>query len=56
MLAAIVRKRLNMDLSLHTMLQILRITPCEKTPLILLFSDIEEHHGIARDAYQLIFL
>ena len=33
-LVAIVRKRLNLDLSLHEMLQILRFTPFDKTPVI----------------------
>ena len=32
-LVAIVRKRLNLPLSLHSMLQILSISPFEKTPL-----------------------
>jgi hypothetical protein len=39
-LVAIVRKRLNLDLSLHAILQILSITPFEKTPLFQLFSDV----------------
>jgi len=38
-LVAIVRKRLNIDLSLHAMLQILSVTPFEKTPLFQLFSE-----------------
>ncbi len=33
-LVAIIRKRLNLDLSLHSMLQILSVTPFEKEPLI----------------------
>ena len=55
-LVAIVRKRLKLDLSLHTMLQILSVTPFEKTPLIQLFSDIEEDSRMTRDANQLILL
>jgi hypothetical protein len=37
-LVAIVRKRLNLELSLHEMLQILSVTPFEKTPLFQLFT------------------
>ncbi len=55
-LVAIVRKRLKLDLSLHTMLQILSVTPFEKIPLIQLFSDIEEDPKMTRDANQLILL
>lgn len=32
-LVAIIRKRLKLDASLHTILQILSVTPFEKTPL-----------------------
>ena len=39
-LVAIVRKRLNLDLSLHAMLQILSATPFEKVPVIQLLTDI----------------
>lgn len=38
-LVAIVKKRMNFDLSLLAMLQILSVTPFEKTPLIHLFTD-----------------
>jgi len=55
-LVAIVRKRLKLDLSLHTMLQILSVTPFEKIPLIQLFSDIEEDPKMTHDANQLILL
>ena len=37
-LVAIVRKRLHLELSLHEMLQILSITPFEKTPMIQLLT------------------
>jgi hypothetical protein len=37
-LVAIVRKRLNLELSLHEMLQILSITPFEKIPMIQLLT------------------
>jgi hypothetical protein len=38
-LVAIIRKRLNLELSLHSMLQILSVTPFEKEPLIQLLTD-----------------
>ena len=38
-LVAIVRKRLNLTLSLHGMLQILSVTPYERIPLLQLFTD-----------------
>ena len=50
------RKRLKLELSLHTMLQVLSVTPFEKIPLIQLFSDIEENPNMPRDANQLILL
>ena len=55
-LVAIVRKRLKLDLSLHTMLQVLSVTPFEKIPLIQLFSDIEENPEMTNAANQLILL
>jgi Domain of unknown function (DUF4372)/Transposase DDE domain len=55
-LVAIVRKRLKLELSLHTMLQVLSVTPFEKIPLIQLFSDIEENPNVTRDDNQLILL
>ena len=55
-LVAIVRKRLKLDLSLHTMLQVLSVTPFEKIPLFQLFSDIEENPKMPGDANQLILL
>jgi hypothetical protein len=53
---AIVRKRLKLDLSLHTMLQVLSVTPFEKIPLIQLLSDIEENPEMTNAANQLILL
>jgi hypothetical protein len=41
-LVAIVRKRLNLRLSLHVMLQILSVTPFEKVPLTQVLADIVE--------------
>ena len=38
-LVAIVKKRLGLDLSLHSMLQILSVTPFEKIPLIQILTD-----------------
>ena len=55
-LVAIVRKRLKLDLSLHTMLQVLSVTPFEKIPLFQLFSDIEEDPKMTDAANQLILL
>jgi hypothetical protein len=55
-LVAIVRKRLKLQLSLHTMLQVLSVTPFEKVPLIQLFSDIEENPNMTRDDNQLNLL
>jgi IS4 transposase len=55
-LVAIVRKRLNLESSLHEMLQILSVTPFEKTPLIqlLICSTVKENFN--DDPNQLILL
>jgi len=55
-LVAIVKKHLKLELSLHTMLQVLSVTPFEKTPLIQLFSDIEDDPKMTQEANQLILL
>jgi hypothetical protein len=55
-LVAIVRKRLNLDLSLHAMLQILSVTPFEKTPLFQLLSEAEPDDKHVDSANQLILL
>ena len=55
-LVAIARKRLKLDLSLHTMLQILSVTPFEKIPLFQLFSNIPEDAKMPDDPNQLILL
>lgn len=39
-LVAIIKKRLNLDLSLHAMLQILSVTPFEKAPLFQLLTEM----------------
>ena len=55
-LVAIVRKRLNLPLSLHAMLQILSVTPFEKIPLLQLFSDTATRAATHRTDNQLILL
>jgi hypothetical protein len=55
-LVAIARKRLNADLSLHTMLQVLSVTPFEKIPLFQLFSDTAEDPNMPHDDNQLNLL
>jgi transposase len=53
-LVAIVRKRLKLELSLHSMLQVLSVTPFEKIPLFQLFSEIEDDSKMTDEANQLI--
>lgn len=55
-LVAIVRKRLNLELSLHEMLQILSVTPFEKTPLFQLLTCYHTDENINADPNQLILL
>ena len=55
-LVAIARKRLKLDLSLHTMLQVLSVTPFEKIPLFQLFSDIVEDPNMTTAPNQLNLL
>jgi hypothetical protein len=55
-LIAIVRKRLNVELSLHAMLQILSVTPFEKTPLSQLFSEAGPNDNHLNPDNQLILL
>jgi hypothetical protein len=55
-LVAIVRKRLNLELSLHEMLQILSVTPFEKTPLFQLLTCYRTDENINADPNQLILL
>ncbi len=55
-LVAIIKKRLNLDLSLHAMLQILSVTPFEKIPLFQLFSDAPAHQNTGSTDNQLILL
>jgi len=55
-LVAIVRKRLDLELSLHEMLQILSITPFEKTPLFQLLTYSATTEDLNTDPNQLILL
>jgi IS4 transposase len=55
-LVAIVRKRLNLELSLHEMLQILSVTPFEKIPLFQLLTYCATDENINDDPNQLILL
>jgi hypothetical protein len=52
-LVAIVRKRLDLDLSLHSMLQILSVTPFEKVPLGQLLTNIKVADDSSHNANQL---
>jgi len=56
LLVAIMRKRLNLDLSLHAILQILSVTPFEKTPLFQLLSEPQAPDNVPYDDNQLILL
>jgi hypothetical protein len=53
-LVAIVKKRLKLDASLHSLLQILSVTPFEKVPLLQLLTDIAPEREMAPDGNQLI--
>jgi hypothetical protein len=55
-LVAIVRKRLNLELSLHETLQILSVTPFEKTPMIQLLTCSATEENFNQDPNQLILL
>jgi hypothetical protein len=55
-LVAIVRKRLNLELSLHEMLQILSITPFEKIPMTQLLTCSATRQNFNDDPNQLILL
>ena len=52
-LVAIIKKRLKVDLSLYTILQILSITLFEKMPILQAFSDFDYKSIIAADDNQL---
>jgi hypothetical protein len=56
MLVAIIRKRLDLDRSLHLMLQILSVTPFEKVSLLQLLTDAEPPIDPLVDVNQLTLL
>lgn len=55
-LVAIIKKRLNLDLSLHAMLQILSVTPFEKAPLLQLLTEMAPMDKTADPGNQLTLL
>jgi hypothetical protein len=55
-LVAIVRKRLNLESSLHEMLQILSVTPFERTPMFQLLTDSAISENLNADPNQLTLL
>jgi hypothetical protein len=55
-LVAIIRKRLDLDFSLHSMLQILSVTPFEKVPLFQLLTEMAPAEPSAANPNQLILL
>jgi hypothetical protein len=55
-LVAIIRKRLDLDFSLHSMLQILSVTPFEKVPLFQLLTDMAPVEESSANPNQLILL
>jgi hypothetical protein len=50
---AIIKKRMNLDISLYTMLQILSITVFNKTPLLQLFTNTSYENKITTNDNQL---
>ena len=55
-LVAIIRKRLDLGFSLHSMLQILSVTPFEKVPLFQLLTDISPVETLPANPNQMILL
>jgi Domain of unknown function (DUF4372)/Transposase DDE domain len=55
-LVAIVKKRLKLDVSLHSLLQILSVTPFEKVSLLQLLTDVPPAPDLPPDGNQLILL
>ena len=51
---AIVKKRLNLDYSLYSILQILSVTILEKTPILQVLSQLDESEKTPADNNQLI--
>ena len=54
MLVAIMRKHLRLDASLYQILQILSLTPFEKTPILCARQAIDEDANFAENVNQLI--
>ena len=54
-LVAIIKKRLDLPVSLYTMLQTLSLTVFEKTPLLRLFSETD-YTSVSEDARNLLTL
>ena len=52
-LVAIIRKRLDLEVSLYTLLQVLSVTVFEKMPIQAAFSRETEQIGLLTDANQL---
>jgi len=52
-LVAIVRKRLHLSLSLHAILQILSVSPFERTPLLQLLTDLPNNSKLPENPNQL---
>ena len=55
-LVAIIRKRLDLEFSLHSMLQILSVTPFEKAPLFQLLTDMAPVETSPTNPNQMILL
>jgi hypothetical protein len=55
-LVAIIKKRLKLDLSLYSMLQILSVTPFEKTAMLQLLTDVVPDQNEHDSGNQLILL
>jgi hypothetical protein len=51
---AIVKKRLNLDQSLYSILQVLSVTILEKTPLLQILSQFDQSEKMPDDRKQLI--
>jgi hypothetical protein len=54
LLVAIVRKRLELEMSLYQILQILSVTLFEKTPILQAFQDADSQDDLPGDSNQLI--
>ncbi|MBN1307603.1 MAG: IS4 family transposase [Chitinispirillaceae bacterium] len=52
-LVAIIKKKLNLEMSLYTILQVISMTVFEKMPILEAFYDVKEHEFTASDCIQL---